>query len=121
MNEKRPPKEPLTRSGGPGAMIAATTDAFVQCGCVEAVVLWAILSGDAPAPNTAGWRTLMHLVEALALRKLAAIRPMLVQSEMDSLVPNRFAQLEVLRNTYVIPEWAVSGNLMLARRRGEAA
>lgn len=120
MNDRSRP-EAAPGSGGPTPMVTDATDSFVQCGCVEAVVLWAILSGDAPAPDTAGWRTLMHLVEALALRKLAAVRPMLVQSDMDELITNRFAQLEVLRNTVEIPEWAVSGNAMLARRRAEAA
>lgn len=121
MNEKRPPKEPLTRSGGPVQMVPDSTDSFTPCGCDESILVWAILSGDAPGPDTVGWRTIMHFVEALTLRKLAAIRPMLVRSEMDTLIHNRFTQLEVRRNTFEIPAWAVSGNAMLARRRAEAA
>lgn len=109
------------RPGGPVPMVAATPDSFAPCGCIESDVLWGILSGDVPAPNTAGWRTMLHFADALVLRRLAAIRPMLVATDMDALIPNRFAQLEVLRNTYVIPAWAESGNAMLARRRRAAA
>lgn len=108
--------------GGPsGESLPGGTDRFTPCGCDESVALWAILSGEAPAPDTVGWRTILHFVEALTLRKLAAIRPMLVRSELDALIDNRFTQLEVLRNTFEIPAWAVSGNAMLARRRAEAA
>ena len=75
-------------------------DALTPCECDESALLWMILSGDAPAPDTAGWRALGHLVEALALRKLAEIRPQLVASNLDAIIPNRFAQLEARRNTY---------------------
>lgn len=107
--------------GGPAPIVAVDPDKFAPCGCVESDVLWGILSGDMPAPDTAGWRAMLHLVDAFVMQRLAEIRPMLVQSDLDRLIPNRFLQLELLRNTYEIPAWAVSGNAKLARRREAAA
>lgn len=95
------------RSGGPAAAprVADTTDKFTPCECVEAVIVWAILSGDAPPPNTPGWLALMDFVEAMVQRRLAAIRPVLVHSDMwdSARGPNRYDDLAQLRDTYDRP------------------
>lgn len=107
--------------GGPGATLPVHPDRFTPCECVESDVLWGILTGEVPAPDTAGWRATLHLIDAFVMRRLVEIRPMLVESDLDRIIPNRFLQLELLRNSYEIPAWAVSGNAMLARRRRAAA
>lgn len=65
---------------------------FRACDCPEAELVWALLAGEAPAPDTAGWRALFDLAEAIALRKLAAIRPLLVASDMDASITNRYVE-----------------------------
>jgi hypothetical protein len=88
------------RPGGPASRVADTTDKFVPHDCIEAVIVWALLSGEIPTPNTPAFRALLDLAEALALRRLRAIAPVLEASNMWFSIGNRYAERH---NTYDTP------------------
>lgn len=90
------------RSGGTSSShrIADLTDTFVPHGCVESLLVWSLLAGEIPVPNTPAWKALYDFAEAIALRRLAAIRPVLAVSDMDASITNRYAQR---RDTYATP------------------
>jgi hypothetical protein len=70
------------------------------CDCPESDIVWGILSGEWPPPDTVAWRHISALVEALVQRKLAAIRPILEDAAMWSAIPNRY---ELRHHTYSTP------------------
>lgn len=60
------------------------------CSCIESDLLWALFSGEAPPPDTAGMRALLALAEAIAVRHLREVRPMLADSPMFDCIPDRY-------------------------------
>jgi hypothetical protein len=129
--ENRPHEEGGTRSGGPGPIlpvdpVIAPMLASEPCECREAVLLRMIASGELPVPQTVGFKTLAGIVRAATIQKLRQIsNAMSCPNDPDRWARashrSSYEDLEQLRNTFEVPEWAVAANAMLARRRGESA
>jgi hypothetical protein len=105
MNEESRPEAALNGSGGPAAVtrVADTTDKYVPHDCIESDLIWMLLAGTWAPPDTVAWRHVSFLVTALVQRKLVAIRPVLAHAGMWSEIPNRYDDMERLRDTYELP------------------
>lgn len=126
--ENRPHEEGGTRSGGPAEQSTAplrdvSADArFVKVPSLEYIEL-VIDAGQ--------WRTLRespHVAGLLDEWSEWDRRRQLRQSSWDISETSRgrwdhvsYAEIERRRNKVQVPEWALSGNARLARKRGEAA